>query len=335
MEEKELLDHLSNYLDYFSDVSPYDFFLLEELETEELGLMNEDNYKVINLLKQICDYALIFYCFMNLEDTISDYDEYEDDYDYYEFDDDYDENYDDYDEDYDYYEDSDIDFFEDLEIENCNEMYKVLQEKDDDLSKEILSISNMCYDYVYLLFNKGVKHPSIDNVIAKENISDTCDDIICCMKELTNYFNPSFQNYFLKILNLFDEEREQELTNIYFNIEKDIVNINEFDKKSFMKNLSKYAKDILAVTGLNSDGKNYWNDGTIYVNYVTDNSISKGIERLSILASFFISCKEDTDIEEVLCIIDDLEEAYSIYNTYKYKYLQDKQKEVKMLIKRK
>ena len=60
MNKEELLNFLLNKINYFKNVELEDFCLLNSLESDELGLMNENVFKVTPLLKQISDYALIY-----------------------------------------------------------------------------------------------------------------------------------------------------------------------------------------------------------------------------------------------------------------------------------
>jgi len=59
MEKQELLNFLMNNIDCFNNVSLEDFCLLNSLDSNELGFMNDRVSRVTPLLKQICDYALI------------------------------------------------------------------------------------------------------------------------------------------------------------------------------------------------------------------------------------------------------------------------------------
>lgn len=59
MTKTELLEYLLNNIKCFKNVRIEDFNLLASLETDELGLVNDNVSKITPLLKQICEYSMI------------------------------------------------------------------------------------------------------------------------------------------------------------------------------------------------------------------------------------------------------------------------------------
>lgn len=298
MEKQEVLNFLVNNIDCFNNVSLEDFCLLNSLDSDELGFINDKVSRVTPLLKQICDYALIA-AIVN-DEQLTQIDKCIDE--------------------------DDTMLNESINIiENCFQYVQIL-EQENCHHPSILNMTNLI---------KGiVKYSNFNDIIIKliELVDDEFqDDLIdfgtIVDDELTGITDYYF-DYFI------DELENQMITNkkeLLLGLSNYAINfcntIMLISNNSGMRtnNIVCYDDNYINVFKNNSKINQKF-DLTIFKGLNSFATIVQKIENYEIENFYSI----DSYVYE---LIEDLKTSYALYQFYKYKNLKDSYKEMRLLEK--
>ena len=297
MDKHELIYFLQKHITYFKNVKVEDFYLLDSLESSQLGLVDKNNYQISSLLKQISDYALI-------KEVLSDE--------------------------------------QIIDIKNC------LFNNNSDMLYDCLDVIDKCYQCVNILLEDNCHHPSINNNINLTVASGLYDVILDYINYLILKTDDNFQEDLIEFGNKIDDSLieipESILETIFLILERGLVK----NSQELLLYLSNYAKNFLITRlgiktiSIQQNIKNqisYIDD--CYINFIKDSNIHLGFDLktseviigLSSILEKANKYKDYSSDIEILDLIDELEEAYYLYESYKYRYLKDSYKEQKLLEK--
>lgn len=297
MEKQELLEFLLKHITYFKNIKYEDFYLLANLESTQLGLVDANNCQVSSLLKQIADYALI-------EDILTDEQIMEIRKSLPN-------------------EDGNI-LYEALDIiDKCHQYIDLLLEENchhPSVNNNInLVVASGLYDtmleYINYLILKTDDEFQDDLIEFGNNIDDSLIEIpdsiletimsylngkfIKTPQELILYLSNYAKNCLITRLGLKTVSIQQNPKNQIFYIDDCYINVIKDSKINLESNLK--VSDVLIGLSTILEKANKYKDYT-------------------------------SDIE-VLNLLKDLEEIYYLYESYKYRYLKDDYKEQKLLEK--
>lgn len=297
MDKKEILTYLKCDSSYFTNVCEKDFRTLANIETCELGFMNSTNFQITPLLRQICHFALIS---SNLYST---------------------------------------------EIEQI--INTVSSRQLAITMEQIRKFADYCFCYVDLLSNENCHHPSVLNVI---NLSahlyyyDEIQDIVC---DLASCIDDPFQKVLIDCLSSIDEKLLNLVDSLLIGLIQKMKQ-NIYSKETILKLLVDYVENKLLLCGMfGVPDKNQKRENTIYYvdqNYIHFSSqkslypgvqepILKYLDNFSQLIQKIEYYKQYSYDDEALALIDEIEKMYSLYESYRYKYLKDSYQEQKLLEK--
>ncbi len=291
MKKLELLEYLLNHKEYFKGVSLDDFCLLASLESSELGLMNQDNYKVTPLLKQISNYALV--------DT-------------------------------------------NVTQEDIEDIRNSLSSREEKFLESALDVANKCHQYVDILLKEGAHHPCIIKVNYLINgtfLYKTMMKIICNLIKITNDL---FQDNLIDLTSIADDQVMDITDEMKEDLLQQVASRKMTSGVDLLRILSNYIKKILLIDNFLpfSSMDIHYSDDT-YIQFIDREkihpnynlSIGDCIQCLSFILEQAHKYQEYSSDDKILDYIDDLEEEYHLYNSYRYLSVRNQYRENKMLEK--
>lgn len=222
------------------------------------------------------------------------------------------------------------------DIENYLSSHEEQQFLDD-----ALDVANKCYQYVDIMLENGANHPclkNINNLINGAFLYTEIAKIVCKLIENTS---DQFQNDLIYFGNIIDEKIMDITDSIWNDLLKTIENKKITSGIDLLNNISNYIKQILVIAifvPLNQS-HTYCMEDT-YIHFLTKEkihpefklSIGDCIRSLSIIAKKVHKYQEYDD-DTISQLIEDLEEGYYVYNSYRYLYLKNQYQESKMIEK--
>lgn len=296
MTKTELLEYLLNNIECFHDVSIEDFNLLASLETDELGLVNEKVSKITPLLKQICEYSII-------KDIINN--------------------------------------------EDLSEMEAYIDE-DDDMLDDIIDIVEICSQYVEELIKGDCHHPSVLLITDQINGMKSYSQFNDILNEFIELTEDNILEEDLLDLSIETIDRHLDiLVNSFHELIIKLKNNKITNKQELLFSMNNYCQNFINIMMLVSKNNNNCESSITYFdnNYVivTNNDfIHPNLTILDILdnQSEIISMVEEYQEEysydidsEIDNIITNIMDRYTVYKSYKYRYLKNSYKEQKLLQK--
>lgn len=297
MEKQELLNFLMNNIDCFNNVSLEDFCLLNSLDSNELGFMNDRVSRVTPLLKQICDYALIA-AIVNKEQLSQIAKCIDED---------------------------DTMLKESISmIENCFQYVQILEQE----NCHHPSILNMT-----ALINGITEYSNFNDIIIEliRLINDEFQDNLIDFGTIVDDKLAAITDYFF---DYFIDELENKIITNKKELLLGLSNyaINFFNTIMLIDNSSKKTNGIICfddnyINIFKSNNKINQNfDLTIFKVLDSFATIVRKVENYEIENFYSI----DTDVYELM---EDLKKSYNLYQFYKYKILKDNYKETRLLEK--
>ncbi len=300
MDKKEIFTYFKNNSSYFKEISQEDISVLENLEADELGVMNPVIFQITPLLQQICRFALIPNALYSTE---------------------------------------------------VEEMMDVVSSPSfENTIEDILEFTDYCSCYVDFLSSLDCHHPCVMNAVNSlahmyyyNQVQDTVCDLISCTEDV-------FQNDLINCVHDTDEKLLN-IVDFLFNRLKKQIKQNLNSKETILKLLVDYVQNKLLLCGmfgvsdphLQKENAIYYIDNH-YIYFANQNSIYPGYQEstfqfLNCFSQLMQKVEKYQDYyyggsdDETSDLIIQLQNSYSLYESYRYKYLKDSYREQRLLEK--
>ena len=297
MEKQELLEFLLKHISYFKNVKIEDFYLLADLDSSQLGLVDDNNCKVSLLLKQISDYALVKEVLkdeqiMDIRNSISD-------------------------------KNSDI-LYDCLDVvDKCYQYIDILLEENchhPSVTNNInLVVASGLYDKMLDYINDLIM---VTEDEFQEDLIDFGNKVDESLVEIPDSILENIMSFLDRGLVRTSEELSLYLSNYAKNFLITRLGLKTVSVQQNIKNQIFYIDDCYI---------NVMKDSRMSLGF--DLKISDVLIGLSTILEKVNEYKDYTNDIENLNLISDLEELYYLYESYKYRYFKDNYKEQKLLEK--